>query len=440
MELVPLISSCQLSRTNIVVDYTELNGNKVLFTSSGEIYELLSVIRKSLFGIIVSAVSLMRSNRESVYTRSSRKVAIKIFSRELLNMNTYETWTNPMYEIASVQYLNGEHSSRILKQIECCSYEKNIYWITNFYEGDDLFEHLVKYGRIEDREAQWIIGEVVRSIQYIHSKGIAHRDVSLENIMYHPQSRTVTLVDFGLCTLVRRNESTGRNIRQAAIDFGKEHYMAPEYFSMDEVDPMLCDVWAVGVCLLYLLLGFPPIGTANVRDDRYTYITNGRLAELLGHWKVPLSKSAINLVENILQPNPMDRCSLADILNHPWFEEPQTSAGSLVPMSYFAPAQSNELCITQMFESSNVLTTTDVGATTAERPSSSTSSTGNTPLASIFSLINPSSMRPAQLNNEDTFCSRHTDRIHSFRSAGSDAMDNERARKLTKHSHDNRGI
>jgi serine/threonine protein kinase len=77
-----------------------------------------------------------------------------------------------------------------LKQIECCSDEKNIYWITKYYEGDDLFEHVFKYGRVEDVEAQRIIGEVVRSIQHIHSKGIAHWDVSLENIMYHPQSKT----------------------------------------------------------------------------------------------------------------------------------------------------------------------------------------------------------------------------------------------------------
>jgi len=313
MDLVPLISSCQLSRTNVLVDDIEINGNKILFTSSGQIYELRAVIRKSLFGIIVSAVSLLQSNREAVFTRSSRQVAIKIFSRELLNIESNEAWENPMYEIAFVQYLDSEHPHRILKQIECCSDEKNIYWITHYYEGDDLFEHLVKYGRIEDGEAQMIIGEVVRSIQYIHSKGIAHRDVSLENIIYHPQSRTITLVDFGLCTHVRRNESTGRNIRQATIDFGKEHYMAPEHFSMEEVDPMLCDVWAVGVCLLYLLLGFPPIGTANVRDDRYTYIINGRLAELVDHWGVSISPRAINLLENILQPNPMDRYSLTQI-------------------------------------------------------------------------------------------------------------------------------
>jgi hypothetical protein len=138
MELIPLISSCQLSRINFLVDNTELNGNKVLFTSSGEIYELGPVIRKSLFGMNVSAVSLLRSNREDVYTRSSRQVAIKIFF-----MPEVKAWTNPMDEIVSVQHLNGEHSSRILEQIECCSDEKNIYWISKYYEGDDLFEHVL---------------------------------------------------------------------------------------------------------------------------------------------------------------------------------------------------------------------------------------------------------------------------------------------------------
>ena len=75
--------------------------------------------------------------------------------------------------------------------------------------------------------------------------------------------------------------------------------------------------------MLYLLLGFPPIEAAKVRCEEYTYIINGRLAELIGQWQVPLSQSVIDLVGKILQPNPMDRFSLAEILTHPWFEEPQ---------------------------------------------------------------------------------------------------------------------
>jgi len=306
--------------------------------------------------------------------------------------------------------LDSEHSHRILKQIECCSDEKNIYWITNYYEGDDLFEHLVKYGRIEDGEAQMIIGEVVRSIQYIHSKGIAHRDVSLENIIYHPQSRTITLVDFGLCTHVRRNESTGRNIRQATIDFGKEHYMAPEHFSMEEVDPMLCDVWAVGVCLLYLLLGFPPIGTANVRDDRYTYIINGRLAELVGHWGVSISPSAINLLENILQPNPMDRYSLTQILLHPWFETPQTSVESLVPVlsSISAP-------------SFIYVSITEAGTTMEDQPSNQSSvvTVSNATLGSVFSIVNPFLVGLSSSEKND---SDHTDRCRLINSRSANEL------------------
>ena len=123
---------------------------------------------------------------------------------------------------------------------------------------------------------------------------------------------------------------------QAVSDFGKEHYLAPENFSMCEVDPMLCDVWAIGVCLLYLLLGFPPIRKAHVKVEGYSYITNSRLTELVDQWEVPLSQSAIDLVEKILRPNPMDRYSLAEILTHPWFDNAsQTSTGSLFPMSIF---------------------------------------------------------------------------------------------------------
>ena len=58
-----------------------------------------------------------------------------------------------------------------------------------------------------------------------------------------------------------------------------------------------------------MLLGFPPISKAHVKDEGYSYIINGRLAELVDQWEVPLSLSAIDLVEKILRPNPMDRYS-----------------------------------------------------------------------------------------------------------------------------------
>lgn len=63
------------------------------------------------------------------------------------------------------------------------------------------------------------------------------------------------------------------------------------------VDPFASDIWSVDICMLYLLLGFPPTERASGEDQRYTFIANGDLKDLLFHWNVNLSPLAFDMVE-----------------------------------------------------------------------------------------------------------------------------------------------
>jgi serine/threonine protein kinase len=130
----------------------------------------------------------------------------------------------------------------------------------------------------------------------------------------------------------------------------------------------------------------------------------------VGHWKVPLSQSAVDLVKKILQPNPMDRCSLAEILVHPWFEAPQSSAGSLALVL-------SSIDLHPFVDASM----TEIGMTTEELPSNQSSLVpeSNSTLVSVFSVMNPSFIAESSGNTDNDDNSRHfavADKLNSRRS------------------------
>ena len=83
-------------------------------------------------------------------------------------------------------------------------------------------------------------------------------------------------------------------------------------------NPMLCDIWALGIILFIVLTGVPPVDVALETDDRFRMIAEGRLREMVLDWGFELSMEVLDLMQNILRPEPDQRLSLAQILAHPW--------------------------------------------------------------------------------------------------------------------------
>ena len=151
--------------------------------------------------------------------------------------------------------------------------------------------------------------------------GVAHRDMSLENVIYDKQTDTVKIIDFGMCLKVPRDETTGTFLYIPPQGRpGKKNYISPEVLqNTQNFNPMKSDIWALGVILFTMLTGFPPVDTATTADPRYRMVSAGHLRTLLDSWNVTfLSDSVTDLMENILRPNPGDRLTLAEIRQHPW--------------------------------------------------------------------------------------------------------------------------
>ena len=152
---------------------------------------------------------------------------------------------------------------------------------------------------------------ISQGLHYMQSKGVCHRDLSLENILVDDQD--CLIIDMGMCLrepysdphdpdkVVDVEHGTMRRLMTPQGVCGKHNYMSPEVFqNTDNFDGFAIDLWAAGVILYIMLTGFPPYDQAALVDERFRLIVTGHLAEQLNAWNVPVSREAGDLLQRIL--------------------------------------------------------------------------------------------------------------------------------------------
>lgn len=126
--------------------------------------------------------------------------------------------------------------------------------VSDYLPGGDLFDiacELGEPGPQREQQARLLICSLLEAIMTIHSRGVAHGDVSLENLlMQRGSSMSVALVDFGMAV-------TGDLTRAVGVR-GKPSYHAPEMHTEHFYDARCSDLFACGVAAYALALGSYP--------------------------------------------------------------------------------------------------------------------------------------------------------------------------------------
>lgn len=157
--------------------------------------------------------------------------------------------------------------------------EKLIYIVLEYCPGGNLFRHLKASMKAEQRGEESLLSkervrlfkEIVKGVDYLHSKGIVHRDLKLSNLLLDEKNR-VKIADFGLAVKLKPNvlsQSQGQlKLKPSTVDAkesrpqrlfqkqktfcGTVNYMAPEIIKKKPYDALKADIWSLG-CLLYSL-------------------------------------------------------------------------------------------------------------------------------------------------------------------------------------------
>jgi len=242
---------------------------------------------------------------------------------------------DPVKEVAAMQLI-GSASPHVIGPIEILQDDTCLYTVMPYCSGGDLFGIVVKYAGESDGEigmpepvAKYWFRQILKGIQHLQSVGVCHRDLSLENVMVHTDNCLV--IDMGMCLYVPYNDpvqrgsvtdatrGTKRRLMKPQGVCGKHNYMSPEIAANTApFDGFSIDLWSAGVILYIMLTGFPPYDQASRTDQKFEIIVRGNLVQQLEDWGINLSRDAGDLLQNMLQLDPRDRLTLAEVMSHPW--------------------------------------------------------------------------------------------------------------------------
>ena len=181
--------------------------------------------------------------------------------------------------------------------------EKNFYLILQLAEGGSLFNKLVKIRACDEKSAAQYLREVALAVQYLHTRDppVIHRDIKPENI-FLDKDGSAKLGDFGW-------SCCSDNVRSTYC--GTLEYLAPEMIDRSGHDTRL-DLWNLGILLFELLTGNAPFQSNN-QEELFGKIKGNRIG-----FPKNFPMAAKDLVKGLLKPNPSERITISELLNHPW--------------------------------------------------------------------------------------------------------------------------
>ncbi|TGZ58046.1 Non-specific serine/threonine protein kinase [Temnothorax longispinosus] len=197
--------------------------------------------------------------------------------------------------------LRHPHIIRLYQVMET---EKMIYLVTEYAPGGEIFDHLVRNGRMPEPEARRIFRQIVLAVHYLHQQRVVHRDLKAENLLLDADNN-IKLADFGFS-----NEYTPGV--PLSTWCGSPPYAAPEIFEGKHYDGPRADVWSLGVVLYVLVCGALPFDGPTMQLLRSVVVS--------GKFRIPFFMSADceKLIRHMLVVEPERRLSISQILAHSW--------------------------------------------------------------------------------------------------------------------------
>ena len=246
---------------------------------------------KGSFGVVKSAIN----------TQTGEKVAIKILNEAKI---PYEYKINSLREIEIMKNLKHPNIIRFYGYI---NKDKQLYLITEYIKGIELFQYISLKKKIEESEACIYFQQIISGIEYLHKMDIVHRDLKPENILIDRYLKEVKIIDFGLS-----NKYTDKSTLLSTL-CGSPLYAAPEVLLEKGYKPGPVDIWSAGVILYFMISGKLPFN-GDSDEELYKNIIDAKVKNIKG-----ASKEVNDLIKKILNPNPRKRITISKIKNHPWF-------------------------------------------------------------------------------------------------------------------------
>lgn len=238
------------------------------------------------------------------------QVAIKLIKRDTLARDS-ELEVKIHREINSMRLLSHPN---IINLVEVLKSGKYIGIVLEYASGGELFEHILQHKHLKENVAKRLFAQLVSGVDYMHLKGLIHRDLKLENLLLD-KHKNIVISDFGFVNSYNRSKN---DLMKTSC--GLPCYAAPELvLTRTPYAGRKVDIWSMGVILYAMLAGYLPFDDDVENEDGadivrlYNYICSTRLT--FPEYVSPLAR---DLLRRIIVPDPSRRIGIDEIRTHPW--------------------------------------------------------------------------------------------------------------------------
>ena len=278
------------------------------FSSFGP-YIVGNTLGEGEFGKVKLGWSKVNNSSNGDYMEISKQVAIKLIKRDALTNDKSK-------EIKVYREINALKQSKhpnIVKLEEVLQNSKYIGIVLEYASGGEFYKYIQKRRFLKENVACKLFAQLISGVSYIHSNGLVHRDLKLENLLLD-KNENLIITDFGFVNEYYSNNGL------METSCGSPCYAAPELvISNKPYDARKADIWSCGVILFAMLAGYLPWDDDPENPDGeditrlYYYIVNTPLK--FPDYITPIPR---DLLRRILVVDPSKRITMEQIHHHSW--------------------------------------------------------------------------------------------------------------------------
>uniref|UniRef100_G3NEN6 calcium/calmodulin-dependent protein kinase n=1 Tax=Gasterosteus aculeatus aculeatus TaxID=481459 RepID=G3NEN6_GASAC len=382
------------------------------FTDEYQLYEELG---KGAFSVV----------RRCVKKSSGQEYAAKIINTKKLSARDHQKLEREARICRLLKHPN------IVRLHDSISEEGFHYLVFDLVTGGELFEDIVAREYYSEADASHCISQILESVNHIHQHDIVHRDLKPENLLLASKMKgaAVKLADFGLAIEVQGDQ-------QAWFGFaGTPGYLSPEVLRKDPYGKPV-DIWACGVILYILLVGYPPFWDED-QHKLYQQIKAGAYDFPSPEWDT-VTPEAKNLINQMLTINPAKRITAEQALKHPWVCHRSTVASMMHRQEtveclrkFNARRKLKRAILTTMMVSRNLSACKSLLNKKSDSAKPSTNNSKNSIVSAINALKDTNMATNAQMESQSTVVHNPPDGVKG--STESNTTNDEEEMKVPPH-------
>ena len=232
---------------------------------------------------------------------SEKPYALKVINKHKL-LQTYGNCKLIHNEIDIHSKLNHPNIIRLYNVSET---DEEINILLEYAKNGSLFSLIHKEKGFSEHKAYKYFIQIVNAVYFLHQNNIIHRDIKPENILIG-ENDLLKLCDFGCAKELTMNKRS--------TFCGTVEYMAPEIVGSENYDYSV-DIWSLGILLFELLMGYSPFRS---KKEKNIMIKIKNHIDLKFDKNKKLSKDCKDLINKLLDMNPLNRLKIKDIFVHPF--------------------------------------------------------------------------------------------------------------------------